>query len=174
MAGKIFKLIIILIFTITAVVYAQELTPQLCKQKAIAAAKLIETEGDAALKKIKDPSGEFRFAQGKGYVWVHDLDGIMVMHPVNPALEGKDLLKTSDSSGFYLFLAFNEMVKQEGAGWVAYMWSKPGEKESSPKISYVLLVEHGNKQYVVGCGMYDVTAEYIKEKFPGDLIYEQQ
>ena len=152
---------------------AEALTPELCKQKAQEAAALLKAEGDAALEKIKDPSGPFRFADGKGYVWIHNLDGVMVMHPIKPALDGQGLLDMRDVNGVYLFVAMNELCEEKGEGWVPYAWPKPGEEQSSPKISYVVLVERGDATYVAGAGMYDVTAADIKAKFPGDAIYEE-
>ncbi|MCP4671773.1 MAG: hypothetical protein GY857_10760, partial [Desulfobacula sp.] len=71
--------------------FAEELTAKLCKEKAIAAAKLIEQNGDQAYDTLKDPAGEFRFGNGAGYVWVQDLDAIMLMHPIKPSLDGKNL-----------------------------------------------------------------------------------
>lgn len=161
------------LLTVTLIAFAgvssaESLTPALCKAKAIAAAKLLDAEGEAALEKIKDPVGEFSFADGAGYVWVHNLDGNMVMHPVKPALDGKNLLAIRDVDGVYLFVAMNEIAEEYGAGWVPYAWPKPGQEGSSPKISYVVL----SVNYVVGAGMYDVTADDIKAQFPDDPIYE--
>ena len=152
---------------------AAPLSPELCKQKAQEAAELLKAKGDDALAEIKDANGPFRFADGAGYVWIHNLDGIMVMHPIKPALDGKGLLDMRDVNGVYLFVAMNELCEENGQGWVPYAWPKPGEEKSSPKISYVVLVENGDKSYVAGAGMYDVTAADIKAKFPGDAVYEE-
>jgi signal transduction histidine kinase len=175
MTRKMVSLLASFFFLMTIATYgfSEELTPALCKAKAQAAAALLKAEGDAALPKIKDPNGEFRFADGKGYVWIHNLDGVMVMHPIKPALDGKGLLDMRDVNNVYLFAAMNELVEEKGEGWVPYAWPKPGEKDSSPKISYVVLVERGEDTYVSGAGMYDVTAEDIKKDFPNDAIYEQ-
>ena len=161
-----------LTITLIPTIHAETLTPELCKKKALAAATLLEAEGESALPAIKDANGAFRFADGKGYIWIHNLDGVMVMHPLKPNLDGKQLLQIRDINNVYLFVAMNEIVEDHGAGWVPYSWPKPGEEKSSPKVSYVTLVIHGDKEYVVGCGMYDVTAEEIKSKFPDDAIYE--
>lgn len=152
--------------------FAETLTPELCKEKAIKAAKLLETEGDAALAKIKDPNGEFRFGGAEGYVWVHNLEGIMLMHPTKPALDGQMILKQTDANGVLLFAKMNELVGKSNAGWVAYMWTKPGEPKASPKVSYVVLAKNGGKNYVAGSGVYDVTATDVKTKFPSDPIAE--
>lgn len=67
------------------------------------------------------------------------------------------MLDMRDVNGVYLFVAMNELV----------------EEKSSPKVSYVVLVKHGDKNYVAASGMYDVTSEDIKAKFPGDSVYEE-
>ncbi len=164
----------VLLCAFASIGYSEPLTPKLCKEKAKAAAELIKAEGEAAFATIKDPKGEFRFGNGEGYVWVHNLDGIMVMHPIKPALDGKNLLDMRDVHGVYLFAAMNELVEEKGEGWVPYAWPKPGQKESSPKVSYVVLVKHGDKSYVAGSGMYDVTAADIAKQFPGDAIYSDK
>lgn len=79
-----------------------------------------------------------------------------------------------DVNGVYLFAAMNELVQDKGEGWVPYAWPKPGQKESSPKVSYVVLVKHGDKNYVVGNGLYDVTGPDIAKKFPGDALYSEK
>ena len=167
-------LTVLLTVSLPNMVLSEELTPQLCKEKAQAAAKLLASEGEKALATIKDAKGPFSFAGDNGYVWVHDLEGKMVMHPIKPALDGKPLLDMRDTNGVYLFVAMNELVQKKGEGWVAYVWPKPNEEKSSPKVSYVVLTKHGDQKYVAGSGMYDITKEAIKAKFPGDAIYEEE
>lgn len=163
---------VLLVASLPNLAVSEELTPQICKEKAQAAAKLLVSDGEKALETIKDPNSSFRFANGEGYVWVHNLAGKMVMHPIKPALDGKGLLDMRDVNGVYLFVAMNELVQEKGEGWVSYAWPKPGEEKSSPKVSYVVLAKNGDQSYVAGSGMYDVTREDIKAKFPGDAIYE--
>ena len=145
---------------------------KLCKEKTLQAATLIKAEGESAFAKIKMPNGEFRYANGEGYIWVHDLEGVMVAHPIKPAMEGQNFYEMRDVNGVYIFEAFNSVATQEGQGWVPYSWRKPGERGSSPKSSFVVLVESGDKKYVVGSGLYDFTADDIRAAFPTDFIYE--
>jgi signal transduction histidine kinase len=157
-----------------APMHAEDLTMDLCKSKAKAAAALLQAEGEAALPKIKDLKGAFNFANGDGYVWVHNLEGIMLMHPIKPTLDGKSVLSMRDINGVYLFTAMNELVEKKGEGWVPYVWPKPGEEKSSPKVSYVVLVKKDGKSYVAGAGMYDATTADITAKFPTDAIYKAE
>ncbi len=163
--------ILVLCFTFTA--FAEELTPKLCRDKVIAAVKLLEAEGEAAFDKVRDPEGEFRFGNDAGYIWIHSLEkATMLMHPIKPNLEGKNLLGIQDKNGILFFMASNEIVEDHGSGWVAYAWPKPGEDKASPKISYVKLAEYNGKSFVAGSGMYDVVEADIKKQFSGDAIYE--
>jgi methyl-accepting chemotaxis protein len=173
MNSKVLQFLVaaVFFFSLAPLSQGEPLTPQLCKEKAKAAAALLQAEGDAAIAKIKDPNGPFRFAGGEGYIWIHNLDGIMVMHPIKPAMDGTGLLETRDVNGVYLFAAMNELVEAKGEGWVPYAWPKPGAKDSSPKVSYVVLVKNGNKNYVAGSGIYDVTSADVKTQFPNDAIY---
>jgi methyl-accepting chemotaxis protein len=151
---------------------AETLTPQLCKEKVLAAAKLVEAEGAAAVEKIKDANGEYRFAGGQGYIWIHNLEGTMIMHPIKPQLDGQDLTGTSDPDGMLLFVAMNELVEEHGSGWVPYRWPKPSQPDPSSKVSFVKLVKKDGVNYVLGSGMYDVTPEDIQKLFPDDQVYE--
>jgi len=80
----------------------------------------------------------------------------------------------SNLSEFFMWIGMNELVEQKGEGWVPYSWPKPVEEKSSPKVSYVVLANHGSKNYVAGAGMFDVTPKNIKTKFPGDAVYEDE
>jgi signal transduction histidine kinase len=175
---KKFFLMVLVTLCVTAFTagfcFAETLTLALAKEKVKAAAKLIAAEGEAAFPKLKDPNGEFRFAEGKGYVWVHDLSGKMLMHPTQPELEGKNMIDYKDSNGFMFFVAMNRLVTKYGEGWVVYFWPKPGKKTEEIKGSFVSLVNNGGKKYVVGCGMYDINKEYIKSVYPMDTIYDAE
>ena len=154
--------------------FAQPLSLVLVKQKVKAAVKLIEIEGEAAFAKLKDPNGEFRFSEGKGYIWVHSLSGVMLMHPVQPELVGRDMMAYQDSEGFMFFVAMNKLAKKYGEGWVVYFWPKPGNKRDELKGSFVQLVKNSGKDYIVGCGMYNVSKEYIKSVLPKDIVCDSE
>ncbi len=163
---------VVLLFVFANRGYSKMLTPELCKNKVKEAAELIREEGNKAFAQLKNPKGEFRFGNGQGYVWVHNLKGVMLMHPIKPSLNGQNILTMKDVNGFPLFVKMNELVRKNGEGWVCYAWPKPGHHETSPKVSFVELVWHNNKDYVVGSGMYDINASDIAKRFPQDTIYQ--
>ncbi len=94
------------------------------------------------------------------YFWINDMQDLMVMHPIKPDLEGKKLDQLKDKNGKLLFLEFNKVVKAQGAGFVDYLWPKPGSEEGVPKISYVMGFEPWG--WVIGSGIYidDVDAKF--------------
>ncbi len=90
--------------------------------------------------------------EGREYFWVNDLGPRMVMHPTRPELDGKDLSLDADPNGKRLFVEFVSTVRRSGAGYVDYLWPKPGSSEPVRKISYVKLFEPWG--WVVGSGLY--------------------
>ncbi|MCP4994877.1 MAG: methyl-accepting chemotaxis protein [Gammaproteobacteria bacterium] len=86
------------------------------------------------------------------YFWINDMHHKMVMHPIKPKLNGKDLSDLKDPSGKKLFVAFVDTVKSQGAGHVLYLWPKPGSEDPQQKISYV----KGFKPWgwIIGSGIY--------------------
>ncbi len=95
---------------------------------------------------------------GTEYFWVNDMQPVMVMHPIKPDLEGKDLKGNKDPTGKHLFVEFVDTVKKSGAGYVSYMWPKPGSEAPVQKVSYVKGFAPWG--WVIGSGVYvdNVTA----------------
>ncbi|MCD6152157.1 MAG: cache domain-containing protein, partial [Deltaproteobacteria bacterium] len=86
------------------------------------------------------------------YFWINDLVPRMVMHPIKPQLDGKDLSGFKDAKGKLLFNDFVDVCRSQGEGFVDYWWSKPGRQEPSPKLSFVKLFKPWG--WVVGMGCY--------------------
>ncbi len=112
-----------------------------------------ESMDEASLKKlIIDYVKSYRYDDGIGYFWINDFNPNMVMHPINPALDGKDLSGYKDQNGKFLF---NEMVKvcKEGEkGVVTYNWPNPKTGKNEDKISYVFTFEPYG--WIIGTGEY--------------------
>jgi methyl-accepting chemotaxis protein len=99
------------------------------------------------------------------YFWINDQNDLMVMHPIKPEMNGKKLDQLKDKNGKFLFLEFNKVVNKDGAGFVDYLWPKPGHEEGVPKISYVM----GFKPWgwIIGSGIY---IDDVEAKFREDAI----
>ncbi|MEA2049863.1 MAG: cache domain-containing protein, partial [Campylobacterota bacterium] len=96
-----------------------------------------------------------------GYFWINDSKPNMIMHPIKPSLDGKDLSTLKDPNGVYLF---NDMVKvcsSNGEGLVKYSWAKPGYDKPQAKFSYVK--EFKQWGWIIGTGTYvdDIEAKVL-------------
>jgi len=100
---------------------------------------------------------------GNEYFWVNDMRARMIMHPIKPELEGKDLAEFKDPAGKKLFSEFVAKVAADKAGFVDYLWPKPGFEQPVPKVSYVMGVDEWG--WVVGSGIYidDVDAAFWRQ-----------
>ena len=90
--------------------------------------------------------------QGSEYFWINDLGPTVVMHPIKPELNGKDVSGLKDPNGFALFVGFADMVRKSGEGFVPYLWPKPGLSNPVEKLSYVKGFSPWG--WVVGSGIY--------------------
>lgn len=117
---------------------------------------------DVAQQQAKEAIKRLRYGKD-GYFWINDLQPRMVMHPTKPELDGQDLAGKKDPDGKPLFVAFVDVAKSKGEGFVEYGWPKPGSEKPVEKISYVkLLPEWG---WIVGTGLYvgDLKAELMEK-----------
>ncbi|MBF0178389.1 MAG: bacteriohemerythrin [Magnetococcales bacterium] len=102
------------------------------------------------------------------YFWINDLTPKMVLHPLKPELDGKDLSEFKDPTGKKLFVAFVETAKKHGAGFVDYQWTKDPKQPNkhSPKLSYVIHFEPWG--WVIGSGIY---IDDLDQEFREGLIF---
>ncbi|WP_249209101.1 methyl-accepting chemotaxis protein [Magnetospirillum sulfuroxidans] len=99
------------------------------------------------------------------YFWINDMASRVVMHPIKPELNGKDQSGLKDGNGKAIFVAFVEEVAKNKAGFVDYLWPKPGHEAPVPKISYVKGVDAWG--WVIGSGIY---VDDIETAFRAELL----
>ncbi|ODS51640.1 MAG: chemotaxis protein, partial [Agrobacterium sp. SCN 61-19] len=106
---------------------------------------------EEAQERAKDVIGAMRY-EPDGYMWINDMQPAMVMHPIKPELNGKDLSQNKDPNGKFLFVEFVNTVKAGQEGFVDYYWPKPGFEEPVEKLSHVIGFQPWG--WVVGTGVY--------------------
>lgn len=116
------------------------------------AAAQIEKDGRAAFPLFHDPAG--RFIAKDAYIFVIDRNGVDLVNPGFPSLEGRNILDLKDTHGKQLIREMFQVAQSNGSGWVDYMWPKPGESVSTQKSAYVAKAKLGNQWVLVGCGVY--------------------
>ena len=98
------------------------------------------------------------------YFWINDTQPNMVMHPIKPQLDGKNLAGSADPNGKHLFVEMVKVTAATGEGIVDYMWAKPGKEKPQPKISYVKRTKGWD--WIIGAGIYvDVLNAQISKVF---------
>ena len=118
-----------------------------------AAALVAEKGADAAFKTINTNPGPFVWKDT--YIFALDSEtGVILAHPIKPALIGKNLMALKDVEGTMIFVELLKAAKSPtGEGWVNYMWPKPGEKKPSKKATYVYKVPGQN--IAIAAGIYE-------------------
>lgn len=117
----------------------------------------------AALSELK----EIRYNESD-YFWINNSEPRMIMHPIKPALDGKDLSGMKDPNGVHLFVEFVNVCKQSGEGFVDYMWEKPGHTQPQPKVSFVKLSKKWD--WIIGSGIYVDDVEEVIANFRNKTI----
>jgi len=127
----------------------------------------LESSETEIMNRARDAISELRYGDDqKGYFWIHNMDVEMVMHPIKPELDGTDISTTKDPNGKALFVEMMEVCRDSGAGFVEYMWPKPGFDQPVKKLSYVKL--HPETGWILGTGIYlddvDAIVEGVKKQ----------
>jgi cytochrome c len=88
------------------------------------------------------------------YLFVADMKGIALFNAGFPELEGTDVSGLKDANGKLINMGLRKTAQSKGAGWVDYMWPKPGQTQPSQKWSYVKAVMFDGAPAYIGAGFY--------------------
>lgn len=127
-------------------------TKEECVVKCYEAAATIISQGqEEAVRLIGDPKGPFVWKDS--YVFLMDLNGKMLAHPMQPELTKYDhVLLLTDPTGKALFVHFVNLARSGSSGWVDYMWPKPGKTTPAKKTTFIYRVP--DHDLFVGAGVY--------------------
>ena len=117
------------------------------------AAVLVEQQGAAAFTQLRDKTGPFYFMDM--YVFVDDEQGVELVNPAYPSLEGKNLMEERDLKGKLVVRDYIDAARRQGHAWIDYYWYRPGRNDQAVKHTYVREVRFGKDKYVVGAGFFD-------------------
>jgi signal transduction histidine kinase len=138
-----------LIATTAALCLALAATPALAngptEKDAIAMVErgvaLIKAKGkDEMIKKINAKDADY--VQGELYIDMRDLKtGIVLAHPINPSIVGKDLTDVPDANGKKYRREIIELAAAKGKGWVDYQYKNPTSGKIEPKTTYIQRID---------------------------------
>ncbi|MFZ5770413.1 MAG: cache domain-containing protein [Thermodesulfobacteriota bacterium] len=125
---------------------------------------------DEAKTFAREEIRKLRYEHGTGYIFIID-DQLPVpraiLHPLQPGLEGTVLdapeYNCALGQNKNLFVAMVEVCRAKGAGFVDYLWPKPGKEGVQPKLSYCRLIKEWG--WILGTGVYvdDAIADAITQ-----------
>lgn len=128
--------------------------------QAIQVAESIYTQSKGSLpdaqiqRLIRESLRHVRFFDGRGYLFIDDLDGMCILLPTAPQLEGKSLFDNRDDTGHFIMRGLIDAVQNpQQFGFSRYRWYPPGNKKyMEDKIAYVRLFEPYG--WIIGAGDY--------------------
>jgi signal transduction histidine kinase len=128
------------------------------------AASLIEQKGDKAFNDFAENGS--KWLNDRYYLFVYDIYGKCVFHPIEPNLVGQDLSQFKDISKRPVIAMIVDVGKKQEPGasdWVFYLWEEPWKSPTPEwKSSYIrkAILPDGNV-YLVGSGLYNMKMEKI-------------
>ena len=103
---------------------------------------------EKSLKEFSTPGNQF--VKGELYVFVYDMTGTIVAHPINQKLVGMNVLETPDVDGKFFRKEIIELAKKSGTGWVDYKYKNAKSGKIEQKTTY--LKKAGD--VIICCGAY--------------------
>jgi methyl-accepting chemotaxis protein len=72
------------------------------------------------------------------YFVIQDMLPRVLMHPTVPKLVGQDMSDVKDPTGKLFSVEMTNLVKQNGSGFIDYVWPRAGSDKPQPKLSYIV------------------------------------
>ena len=119
-------------------------------------ATLLEAQGEKAYPEFRKKGS--KWFRDDTYFFVWTMDGTLVFHAADPAIEGRNDSGIKDVLG----RPFGKMISEaagspSGEGWVHYMYPEPGDIFPTWKSTFVKRVTlSSGKQYILGSGIYNM------------------
>ena len=132
--------------------YHMQMDENLIEDVVNRAAILVKEKGREAFTQLRDKSGPFYFMDT--YVFVDSTDGVELVNPAHPSLEGKNIANLKDARGKTLARDYINAAMKNGSDWVKYYWYKPGGNEAVLKKAFVRQVQSGGETFIIGSGLY--------------------
>lgn len=133
-------------------IYSMQMDRAFIEDVVNRASAIIAEEGRAGFPKLRDKTGPFVFMDT--YVFVLTPEGIQVVNPGLPSLEGKNIIDLRDVKGKAVAKDEIAAAEKNGNAWLECYWYKPGQNEPTRKLTYVRKVQFGSDTYIVGSGLY--------------------
>jgi quercetin dioxygenase-like cupin family protein len=116
------------------------------------AASLVARMGKEAFPLLRDKKGPFYFMDT--YVFIQTPEGVELLNPAQPSLEGRNLIDLKDLNGKNVVRDEIAAAMTEGSAWLECYWYKPGDNQPARKQTYVRKVSYDGQTVIIGSGYY--------------------
>jgi len=93
-----------------------------------------------------------QFVKNDSYVFIINLDGIMIAHPLSPGLNENNIIDVRDKNGNRFIYNIIQTAKNKGSGVIDYFWPRPDHNIPVKKSTYFQKVS--DSDYIVCAGVY--------------------
>ncbi len=115
------------------------------------------------IKMIKDALVDFRFNDGRGYIFIYTFDYECILLPINRKNEGGSVRDFQDSNGMYLGREIVNSLKDKDEAFLNWYYPKPDDLKSSyKKIGFN--IHFKPYDWFIGTGEYVVDFEEMVKK----------
>ena len=124
------------------------------------AADLFAKQGRAVFKEFSRPGS--RWLRGERYIFIYDMNGVCIFHPITPQHVGKNRMNTTDVTGKPVHKMLVEVAGRDAKpyGWVHYHRPPPYGLFPLWKSTYVVGVRSpSGKRYALCSGLYNMRLE---------------
>lgn len=133
------------------------------------AARLVEKQGTKVFPEFAVPGS--RWFNKRHYLFIYDLNGICLFHPVDRELVGKDLINLKDANGKPVVREMTDIGRRpepNASGWIFYLWEERAGLTPTWKLSYIRkAIGPDGEIYLLGSGSHNFKIEPV---FVKDLV----
>ncbi|MGF6768034.1 methyl-accepting chemotaxis protein [Paraburkholderia sp. GAS199] len=137
--------------------HASEIALSIVKTFGDQAATGAMSQADAQ-KRAADSVRNIRYGS-EGYFTILNSQ-IVLMHPTNAGMIGKDINGFKDPNGVYFFREAVALVKRDGQGFRTFAFPRPGSNEPAPKLAYDISYQPWDWILTTGIYVDDIDAAF--------------
>ncbi len=116
------------------------------------AVALLQENGENAMDAMRARASEFIFLDS--YVFIKNMQGIELLNPAFPELEGTNVMGLTDPDGRHHVQEEIELLQTRDEIWMEYLWPKPGTKTPVTKIAYLRKTVVNGDTLIVAAGFH--------------------
>ena len=121
---------------------------------------------DVLKSRIIETLRTIKWDNGKGYFFILNQKGSIVLNAGIPKMEGRDMMDTKDTDGKFVIRDILSLARDKDSGFYRYRWSKPDSLGADHlKITYVKKFEPFN--WAICAGFY---VEDMEEKIKDEIL----